>query len=114
MATRALGYDLQREQMLSSDKREVLVINTPLKYASRYHFIIVGQPQSDKLKAKLSRGTISEYFSKTIQSDKDTAYWMEFSFTCPESGIYSLELQQQGKKSKSSTYLALWVKRLDE
>ncbi|HPI53820.1 MAG TPA: hypothetical protein PLU10_03955 [Chitinophagaceae bacterium] len=104
------GFGVYKEQRIPLQSGIEHVILLKLVAGSWYHFSYVGDPNSDKINATLFKEGIGDLVQARIQVAQQKEFWVEFSFICPQSGIYELTLRQKCPISRPLSYLTVFQK----
>ena len=107
------GFVVYKEQKLPMQANLDFVINFKLIAGSWYHFSFVGDPSSSKIKAVLFKEGFGDMVQARLFVDRENEFWTEFSFICPQTGIYELSLFQKNEISRPLSYLTIFKKTLD-
>lgn len=104
------GFGVYKEQRIPLQSGIEHVILLKLVAGSWYHFSYVGDPNSDKINATLFKEGVGDLVQARIQVAQQKEFWVEFSFICPQSGIYELTLRQKCPISRPLSYLTVFQK----
>lgn len=104
------GFGVFKEQRIPLQSGIEHVLLLKLVAGSWYHFSYVGDPNSDKINATLFKEGIGDLVQARIHVAQQKEFWIEFSFICPQSGIYELTLRQKCPISRPLSYLTVFQK----
>ena len=103
-------FHIVKEEKLPLRSGLDLVLNIPLYEGDWYHFCFVGDPGSDKIKATLFLEGYGDLVQDRIVVRREHEFWTEFSFMCPQSGLYELRLFQKCDIPRPLSYLMVFKK----
>lgn len=104
------GFKINKELRVPMRSKTSVVLNFPMRAGKWYHFAFVGDPGSTKIKLNLYFEGQGDYVQDKIMVQRDHEFWTEFSFICPQTGMYELELMQKSSIQKPLAYLMIFEK----
>ncbi|MBK7762647.1 MAG: hypothetical protein IPI46_04655 [Bacteroidetes bacterium] len=105
------GFVINKEARIPMKSGTSVVLNFAMMEGKWYHFVFVGDPGSKKLKANLYFEGQGDYVQDKIMVQRDNEFWTEFSFICPQTGMYELDLFQKSQIQKPLAYLMIFEKK---
>jgi hypothetical protein len=104
------GFEILKEQKLPIQSNLDMILHLPLYAGEWYHFSFVGDPSADKIKTTLFLEGYGDIVQDRIKVNRDSEFWTEFSFICPQTGMYELTLYQKCEISRPLSYLTIFKK----
>lgn len=102
-------YQEDRVTLIAGKDRSVYI---PLVKGQWYHFVYVGDPHAEKISVNLFLDGLGYVVNDRLKPQQTGEYWSEFSFICPQSGLYELMLFQRCAISRPLSYLTVFQKSL--
>lgn len=104
-------YQEDRVTLIAGKDRSVYI---PLVKGQWYHFVYVGDPHAEKISVNLFLDGLGYVVNDRLKPQQTGEYWSEFSFICPQSGMYELMLFQRCGIIRPLSYLTVFQKSLQD
>lgn len=92
------GFHVLHAADVQMQNRTEFPILMQLKEGEWYHFIVIGDPDAQRIEMKLGLKGIGDIITDRFSGPRTNEYWTQFSFICPVSGNYLMTIYQKGDK----------------
>lgn len=94
------GFRVAHTADVQMQNRTEFPIMMQLKEGEWYHFIVIGDPDAQRIEMKLGLKGLGDIITDRFSGPRTNEYWTQFSFICPISGNYLMTIYQKGDKQK--------------
>ncbi|MCC7031052.1 MAG: hypothetical protein IT257_12160 [Chitinophagaceae bacterium] len=94
------GFVTYKGGTINMEKNTEFPIFVELKAGRWYQFVVIGDPEANKIEMKLGLEGVGEIITDKFKPQNTNEYWTQFSFICPRNGRYLLTFYQKGDKKE--------------
>ena len=80
------GFVTYKGGTINMEKNTEFPIFVELKAGRWYQFVVIGDPEANKIEMKLGLEGVGEIITDKFKPQNTNEYWTQFSFICPRNG----------------------------